>query len=161
MPRPRTLLLLALTLTTSCTAWIEHEDVLVTSDPMGARILVDGVDTGHTTPRVLQIGGNFGTDHVVRLEKPGYRPAERVLHQVTEGYTSKWIDGAYEVSMAPLPLFWTIADFAMPFGIRGALLPRELCVVLQPSDAPLLGFELLAAQREAEANGAGDRDPGQ
>ena len=45
--------------------------------------------------------------------------------------------------------------------IRGALLPRELCVVLQPSDAPLLGFELLAAQREAEANGAGDRDPGQ
>ena len=159
---PRSLLMLALALLTSCTAWIEHEQVLVSSDPMGARILVDGVDTGHTTPRMLRIGGNFGTDHVVRLEKRGYRPAERVLRQVTEGFTSKWIDGAYEVSMFPLPLFWTIGDLVMPFGVRGALLPRELTVVLQPSDAPLLGFDLLAAQRAASAegeDGRGDRAP--
>ena len=153
MSLPRTLLLLALTLTTSCTAWIEHEDVLVTSDPMGARILVDGVDTGHTTPRVLQIGGNFGTDHVVRLEKPGYRPAERVLHQVTEGYTSKWIDGAYEVVMVPLPFFWSPGDMFFPFGVRGALVPGELHVRLQRDNEPLLGFDLLAAQREQQGEG--------
>ncbi|MCK5944224.1 MAG: PEGA domain-containing protein [Planctomycetes bacterium] len=152
MLRRRLLPLLALTFAClpSCTAWLEKKDVLITSEPLGARILVDGEDTGHTTPHVLPIGGNFGRDHVVRLEKRGYRPAHRRLYQHTEGYTSKWIDGAYEVVMFPLPFFWTTGDFLLPFGIRGALLPRELFVRLQRTEEPLLGFDLLAARREQQ-----------
>ena len=134
----------------SCTAWTGQPNVLVSSDPMGARIYVDGDDTGHTTPHRLTIGGNFGTDHVVRLEKDGYRPARRRLYQHTEGYTSKLIDGAYSVVMIPLPFFWTAGDTVLPFGVRGALLPGELHVELERSDAPLLGFDLLAARREEQ-----------
>jgi len=138
----------------SCTAWLEKQNVLISSEPMGARIFVDDRDTGYTTPHSLAIGGNFGTDHVVRLEKRGYRPAKRTLYQHTEGYTSKWIDGAYDVVMVPLPFFWTTGDMLLPFGIRGALLPSELHVRLQRTDEPLLGFDLLAARREER-----ERDP--
>ena len=39
----------------SCVAWESQQDVRISSDPLGARIYVDGVDTGHTTPHRLAI----------------------------------------------------------------------------------------------------------
>jgi hypothetical protein len=136
----------------ACTWWQSGEHVLVSSEPLGARIAIDGQDTGKTTPARLAIGGNFGSDHLLELDKPGYRTARRRLYQHTEGYTSRWNDGVYEFVMPPLPLFWTPGDFAFPFGVRGALLPAELHVQLEKEDAPLLGFDLLAA-RAAAAEG--------
>jgi PEGA domain len=141
----RRLSMLLLLLLPACTWWSSQDQVLITSDPLGARILIDGTDTGRTTPAKVAVAGNFGRDHVVTLNKRGYRPAQRRLYQFTEGYTSKWIDGAYSPVMLPLPLFWTAGDFVFPFGIRGALLPAELHVQLQRDDEPLLGFDLLAA----------------
>jgi hypothetical protein len=144
--------LLLLLLLPACTSWSSDEHVLVTSDPPGARILVDGIDTGRTTPAKLAIGGNFGRDHVVTLQKRGYRPARRRLYQYTEGYTAKWLDGAYEPGLPSLPLFWSAGDFFFPFGLRGALLPAELLVKLERDDEPKLGFDLLA-ERAAAASG--------
>jgi len=136
-----------------CVYWKSHENVLISSDPLGARILVDGRDTGKTTPSRLAIGGNFGTDHIIELQKPGFRPARRRVYQHTEGYTSRWNNGVYDMVMPPLPVFWSVGDFVTPFGIRGALLPAELYVQLDAEDAPLLGFDLLAAKAaEAQAN---------
>ncbi len=143
------LLALALLVTApGCTWFSSQDDVLFTSDPLGARIFVDGTDTGRTTPAKLRLGGNFGNDHDVRFEKAGYRPVERRIYQHTEGYTSKWIDGAsQDLSMPPLPIFWTLGDFLFPFGVRGAIVPGELHVKLYREDEPLLGFELLEARR--------------
>ncbi len=144
----------------ACTWWSSQRDVLITSEPLGARISVDGADTGRTTPARLSLGGNFGSDHTVVLTKKGYRPAARRLYQWTEGYTSKWIDGVYDPVMFPLPFFWTPGDFVFPFGVRGALLPGELYVRLEREDAPLLGFDLLA-EREAQARSKErGQDPG-
>ncbi|MFK7739177.1 MAG: PEGA domain-containing protein [Planctomycetota bacterium] len=150
--RPALLGVLAAMLLPACTAWRSEENVLITSDPLGARIFVDGHDTKRTTPARLAIGGNFGTDHTIVLEKDGFRTAARRVYQHTEGYTSKWIDGAYDVVMPPLPFFWTPGDFALPFGIRGALIPGELHVQLERTDAPLLGFDLLAKQQRDAAS---------
>jgi hypothetical protein len=133
-----------LALATACTSWSSRDHVLVTSEPAGARVIVDGRDTGRTTPVRLPIGGNLGTDHTITVEKNGFRPASRRVYQHTEGYTSRWIDGAFDPSMPPLPLFWTTGDFLLPFGVRGAILPAELHVQLERTDAPLLGFDLLA-----------------
>jgi len=138
--------------TGACTWFSSRENVLVASEPPGARILVDGADTGRTTPASLPIGGHFGQDHVVTLEKKGYRRASRLVCQYTEGYTSKWIDGAYELAMPPLPFFWTAGDFVLPFGVQSGVVPAELWVVLERQDAPLLGFDL--APRAAPAGGA-------
>lgn len=148
-------LLLPLLLATGCTWWSSREQVLITSEPLGARIEVDGRDSGRTTPATLAIAGNFGRDHVVRLTLEGHRPAERRLYQYTEGYTSKWIDGANdEPTLPPMPLFWTAGDFVFPFAVRGAIVPGDLHVRLRRDDEPLLGFELLAARAAAGA-GAG------
>ncbi|MCU0864840.1 MAG: PEGA domain-containing protein [Planctomycetes bacterium] len=150
----RPLLLPLLLLLPACTWWTSQDRVLITSDPLGARITVDGTDTGQTTPAKIAVAGNFGRDHTVTLQKRGYRPAQRRLYQFTEGYTAKWIDGAYSPELPPLPLFWTGGDFVFPFGIRGALLPAELHVQLQREDEPLLGFDLLAEQATATAGQA-------
>ena len=152
--RPRSqmsLLACLFTCLPACTWWQSKENVLVSSQPLGARIIVDGLDTGRTTPAKLTIGGNFGSDHLLELQKPGFRTARRRLYQHTEGYTSRWGDGAYDLVMPPLPFFWTPGDFVFPFGVRGALLPAELFVQLEQNDAPLLGFDLLAARGSTQA----------
>lgn len=150
----RRLSLLPLLAAGACTWWTSHEQVLITSEPLGARIELDGADTGRTTPATLAIAGNFGRDHVVRLSLDGHRPEVRRLYQYTEGYTSKWIDGANdEPTLPPMPLFWTAGDFVFPFAIRGAIVPGDLFVRLHRDDEPLLGFELLAAR----AAGAGEK----
>jgi hypothetical protein len=121
--------------------------VLISSEPLGAHIHVDGQDTGKTTPSRLQLGGTLGHDHQVLLTKTGYRPARRRLFQYTEGYTSKWMDGVDDPVLPALPLFWTVGDFVFPFGVRSALLPAEIHVRLDRDDAPLLGFDLPPEQR--------------
>jgi hypothetical protein len=146
----------------ACTWWQSGENVLISSEPLGARIVIDGEDTGETTPHQLKIGGNFGTNHLLELQKPGYRTARRRLYQHTEGYTSRWNNGVYEFVMPPLPIFWTPGDFIFPLGVRGALLPAELYVQLETEDAPLLGFDLLAARAaglKPKAAGAAPNDP--
>ena len=141
--------LLALSLGQACTFFTSKDHVLVTSDPQGAAIAIDGYDTGRTTPARVQIGGLGGTDHLITLSKPGYRTTTRKVTQFTEGYTSQWIDGAYEMALPPLPFLWTFGDVVTPFGVRGAILPAELYVQLEGEDAPLLGFDLLAARAAA------------
>lgn len=144
--RSEPLRLLPLLCAGACTFWHSEDKVLITSEPPGAMVAIDGTDTGRTTPCQLPIGGAFGTDHLVTLAKAGYRPATRRIYQHTEGYSSKWIDGAYDPVMPPLPLFWTGGDLLFPFGVRSAIVPRELHVVLCRTDEPLLGFELLATR---------------
>jgi hypothetical protein len=149
----RRLLLAPLLLLAGCTWWSSKDRVLVASEPPGASIFVDGENTGRTTPAALDLGGHFGANHVLELRKPGYRTARRKVYQYTEGYTSRWIDGALDEQLPTLPIFWTTGDFLTPFAVRSAILPAEQLVVLEPEDAPLLGFDLLAA-RAAKAQPA-------
>ncbi|MBL8725923.1 MAG: PEGA domain-containing protein [Planctomycetes bacterium] len=146
------LLLVGFAALPACTWWTSEGHVLVTSDPAGAHLAVDGRDTGQTTPCYLPLGGNFSFDHRITITKKGHRPATRLLTQRTEGYTSLWIDGAYSPVMLPLPFFWTTGDILFPFAIRGALVPHELHVKLFRTDEPKLGFEVLAERAQTPQN---------
>lgn len=154
MRRPVLLLLLA---AGACTTFTSKDNVLITSDPPGAHIAIDGLDTGFTTPKAIPIGGTLGADHDVTLTKKGYRPRSVRVYQHTEGYTSKWIDGAYHPTMPPLPLFWTFGDFFFPFGVRAAIIPGELHAKLYREDEPKIGFEVLAERAQTVPPPAGDR----
>ena len=153
----RSALLLPLLAVAACTTFKSKDNVLITSDPPGAHITIDGLDTGFTTPKSVPIGGNFGYDHDVTLRKKGYRPVSVRVYQHTEGYTSKWIDGAYHTTMPPLPVFWTFGDFIFPFGVRGAVVPGELHAKLYRDDEPKIGFEVLAERAQAPQPPAADR----
>lgn len=155
--RPVPFVLLPLLCSGACT-WFHSEDhVLITSDPAGAHIEVDGRDTGRTTPAKLPIAGTLGADHAITVAKKGYRPATCRVYQHTEGYTSKWIDGAYDAVMPTLPFFWTAGDILFPFGVRSAIVPHELHVKLYRTDEPKLGFEVLADRAAAEAPTVGGK----
>lgn len=120
----------------ACTWFAGNRNVLVTSEPPGARILVDGVDTGRTTPYLLDLGGMMASDHVITLTKPGFQPSSRYVTHHTEGYTSRWIDGAADMGLLPWPLFWSTGDTLAPFAVRWAHVPGELYVRLYKEGEP-------------------------
>jgi hypothetical protein len=127
----------------SCTYASGKTDVLVCSTPAGASILIDGVDTGVTTPALIDIGkvatfaGYVGGDHQVTIRKSGFEPEIRRLYHHTTHYTSKWNDGATDFWMLTCPLFWTLGDFFTPFGVEWVYVPHEVHVKLYPAgEAP-------------------------
>ncbi|MEC7583107.1 MAG: PEGA domain-containing protein [Planctomycetota bacterium] len=146
----RTLVLLVLALLSSgCFTIQKAQGVLITSEPAGAQIFIDGADTGNTTPSMMDLGALFGGNHILELRREGFRPARRVLYQYTEGYTSRWVDGSGGPEIPPLPLWWTFEQFFFPFGINNGIVPEELYVKLYREDEPLLGFDLLAEKAAA------------
>ncbi|MGE3175442.1 MAG: PEGA domain-containing protein [Planctomycetota bacterium] len=156
LPAPLQILLLGLLLPAGgCTWFKSNREVLITSDPAGAHVFLDGHDTGETTPYAFQIAGNFGSDHELELRRAGYRPERRHLYQHTEFYMTRWIDGAGPEELPPLPLSWTAGDFVFPFGVRGAIIPGEVYVKMYREDEPLLGFDVLRARAAAGTAPAG------
>lgn len=123
-----------------CT-WVSGDHrVLVTSEPAGARILVDGEDTGHTTPSMVDLGALLGTDHNITVRKKGFAPEERRVVHYTTAYTARWIDGAADVGLWTFPLFWPLGDWVLPVGVRYVYVPHELYVRLyREGEAPVSG----------------------
>ena len=52
------------------------QDIPVTSDPVGARIIVDGEESGQT-PLILSLKKNMS--HRIRIEEEGFNPTELVI----------------------------------------------------------------------------------
>ncbi len=139
------LLLLLACLAPSCVFYATgNSQVFVSSTPTGARIYVDGEDSGETTPAALDLGGYFGSDHELTIRKNGFETESRTVHHHTVYYTSKIIDGA-TTSVEEIdfmfwtfgPLFWTFGDFLTPFATKWDYVPRQLHVKLYPmGEAP-------------------------
>jgi hypothetical protein len=108
---------------------------LFASDPPGARVLLDGRDSGWVTP--CRIALDEEQAHRVSLELPGYaarsislQPARRV-HFLTWAYgVNGWnVRGRF-------PLFLPTADLLLPFRENEALSPARIFVRLRPAEAP-------------------------
>lgn len=134
----------------ACTFFGGNSRVLVTSEPPGAEILVDGEPTGKTTPALVKLGALFGSDAVITVRKTGFEPEERLLDQATTTEFSRWIDGAHsDLGLIAFPFFWTLGDFFVPFAVRWQYTPQELYVRLYPlGEAPQrAGQPVLVGQR--------------
>jgi hypothetical protein len=132
----RNLVLLAILPAAACTYAQGDPHVLVTSTPPGAEILVDGKAIGRTTPAKLDLGGLLGSGHEITLRKPGFREESRHVHHYTTTGMARWIDGASDEQMVPLPLFWSVGDFVLPFSVEWRYVPHEVHALLYKSDAP-------------------------
>jgi hypothetical protein len=62
----------------SCASIIHgtHQDVGISSNPTGAAVSIDNVATGHT-PVIAKLARK--SNHIVRMELPGYQPVEATL----------------------------------------------------------------------------------
>ena len=122
----------------ACTYVSGDSRVLVTSQPAGAEILVDGGKTGFWTPHYIDLGALLGSDHRITLRKPGFEPESREVFHYNSVYTSRWIDGGDLDSFFTSPLFWTLGDTLTPFGLRWQYVPHELYVTLyRDGEAPV------------------------
>lgn len=108
---------------------------LFATTPPGARVRIDGHDSGFVTPCMLAIedGGRVR----VELELEGYETARIVLAPASETETIGWSHGA----MAPLgslrtPFFLPAADLFLPFRPDDGHHPQRVHVRLHPSPVP-------------------------
>src|SRR5262245_41384 len=122
----------------SCTYLTGDDSVLVTSTPPGARILLDGADTGMTTPTLLALDGAFGSDHAITLRKAGFVDETRKVMHYTTAYTSNWFDGAVAPELPSFFVWWTFGDMFLPFAVRWRYVPHEVHAVLyKPGEGPV------------------------
>lgn len=140
----------------ACTWFGGDPHVMVTSQPAGAEIFVDGDPTGYTTPTKLDLGGLMGGDHEITLKKRGFGDETRRVVHHTQAYTSRWVDGS-DMRAIDAPFWWTLGDWFTPFAVSWIYVPHSLHVVLHPAGSgPVSGAA--ASDQGASSNAAAQGD---
>lgn len=105
------------------------------SEPPGARVRVDGRDSGWVTP--CQIALDVEESHLVTLELDGYTPREVQLGPLERHGIIAWRQGVNGVrSTIRFPILLPTEDLLIPFRESSALAPGRVFVRLRPADAP-------------------------
>ena len=127
----RVLAITVLLTSNACTYLSGDPTVLVSSEPAGAEIFVDGASTGQTTPSKIELGGLFGGNHDITVRMAGREPETREVRHHRNYETSSWNNGAdTELLGLTLPFWWTFGDFLLPFAVKWRYTPHEVHVRL-------------------------------
>ena len=113
----------------ACT-WQSDSRVFLTTDPPGADVAIDGIETGQTTPVILDLDAVVPGGHTVTVRKNGFGDQTRTVLHHKALYGSRWEDGAATEAIKAMPLFWTFGDAFAPFAVRWQYEPHELHVKL-------------------------------
>ena len=104
------------------------------SDPPGARVLVDGRDSGWVTP--CQFALDVEETYVVSFALPGYAPREVLLVPDTRRALIDWYQGVNGVKSATrFPILMPVDDFLFPLRTVQTLAPGRVFVRLRPQDS--------------------------
>ncbi len=104
--------------------------VVVASDPPGAKVLVDGQDSGFVTPC------NLGLDRErsdLDLVLPGYQVARVSVRPDSESYSMRYIDMYSDYRTWCFPAWLNFKDFFFPFKKRQWLAPARIHVPMRLS----------------------------
>lgn len=105
------------------------------SEPPGARVLVDGRDSGWVTP--CQIALDEDETHVISIELEGYAPREVQIGPLERNGFIHWRHGVNGVkSTIRFPLLITVPDLFLPVRELGNVAPEHVFVRLRPAEAP-------------------------
>ena len=105
------------------------------SEPPGARVHVDGHDSGWVTPCLIALDEE--ETHVVTLELDGYAPREVLLGPDERLGIVDWRLGVNGVkSTIRFPLLLPAGDLLFPLCEVCTLAPSRVFVRLRPADAP-------------------------
>lgn len=124
----RLLSLLALLWCGSCILSESSPGVMIATDPPGARVLVDGIDSGFATPASIDLSDR---DVTVSVELEGYQTATRELTGDRRWHVVPWSDGDISTSTWRFPLFLTFAGLFFPFRFRENSFPKRIYIPLE------------------------------
>ena len=105
--------------------------VHVDSAPTGARILLDGEDTGLSTPADLTVSTKKKR-YIVRLERSGYNPSERTLRLETDVDVIDADEAAMSVLCAPCCCGLPLLNLLTPVDVNRDFRPDPLRFQLDP-----------------------------
>jgi hypothetical protein len=98
-------------LPSSCVAIKRQEGLVIASDPPGARVILDGRDSGFVTPCNL---GLERESHTVDLVLPGYQVARIRVHPSSHTYAMRWVDMYQDDQTWHFPGWLNFRDFVAP-----------------------------------------------
>ena len=113
----------------SCVMDVSSPGVYLATNPPGARVIVDGYDTGFATPCAIEL--ETSEPHEVRFELDGYAPATRKLVPNPRTTVVPWSDGDIGATKWRFPIFLTFAGFFFPFRVDNDLAPSRVYVPLE------------------------------
>lgn len=100
------------------------------TDPPGARVFLDGKDSGFSTPCVMAVDGSKRVDFVL----PGFATATRSLEDESQRYLLLWREMNVGSHTWKFPLWLSYRDLTVPIqGTKGPL-PQHLFVRLRRAD---------------------------
>jgi hypothetical protein len=106
-------------------------NVTFASDPPGARVLVDGKDTGFVTPCGLALDRHDNTRLDIQL--PGYVTATRILTPDHEIYVILWREMIVSPRTFRFPTWLNVRDFFVPIKYEKTMAPGRVYVRLERS----------------------------
>lgn len=126
---PSLLAALAL-LASSCIAPDRPPGLVLASEPPGARILVDGQDSGWVTPMAMKL--DRGDRSRIDLVLEGYRPATVVVEPGGQAwYLILWRESYKDWDTWRFPLWLNYRDFLAPIKLSKSLQPSRIFVPLR------------------------------
>ena len=113
----------------ACMVFDKNNAVVLSSDPPGARVLVNSKDSGFVTPCAL--GLDTGRLERIDLVYPGYETAVRILTSDHQLWVILWRDMYIDSSVWHFPLWLNLDDFFMPVKYDEVLSPTRVFVRLE------------------------------
>ena len=120
--------------TSSCLIQRSQPGVLVSSTPPGAKLFVDGRDSGFLTPAAISLSRR--DPHRLDVELEGYRTASRIVTPDGPVHVVPWTAGYVGPQSFWFPIFLPIADFLLPVRIDDGFSPERIHIALELDDRP-------------------------
>jgi hypothetical protein len=113
----------------SCSLFRRERGVSFATDPPGAKVVLDGKDTGFVTPCLLYVSDDNGVK--VDLVRPGYETAHRVLNDRWTAHTILWNEMSVHYNTWDFPLFLNFEDFFIFLKVDDEPIPARIFVRLR------------------------------
>ncbi len=104
----------------------------VNSHPAGARILLDGEDSGLKTPATLEVSSER-TQFTVRIEKQGFNPVSRSVQYTTEIDPITPSEAVGTIVCSPCCLGLPLLSFLEPIKVHSQFVPAKIDAHLDPA----------------------------
>ncbi len=114
----------------SCAYFRRERGVTFATDPPGARVVLDGKDTGFVTPCHLYVPKKEDKMQV-ELIRPGYETARRVLREQRNRHVVLWKEMQVHYNTWRFPLWLNFEDFFIPIKVDDEPHPARIFVRLR------------------------------